>query len=53
VDVVRSERSTFYRCRRSFTDARFPKYPPLPVLTCVGFEPHDDRDHADATADKP
>jgi hypothetical protein len=40
-DVVRSARSTFYRCRRSFTDARFPKYPALPVVECAGFEPHD------------
>ncbi len=37
-DVVRSTRSTFYRCRLSFTDARFPKYPALPVLECAGFE---------------
>ena len=37
-DVVRSARSTFYRCRLSFTDARFPKYPALPVLECAGFE---------------
>jgi len=37
-DVVRSTRSTFYRCRLSFTDARFPKYPALPVLDCAGFE---------------
>jgi hypothetical protein len=36
--VIRSARSTFYRCRLSFTDARFPKYPPLPVLSCIGFE---------------
>ena len=40
-DIVRSARSTFYRCRLSFTDARFPKYPALPVLACAGFEPHD------------
>ncbi len=30
--------STFYRCERSATDARFPKYPRLPVLQCVGYE---------------
>ena len=41
VDVVRSSRSTFYRCRRSFTDARFPKYPALPLLHCAGYEPQD------------
>lgn len=30
---------TFYRCRLSETDPRFPKYPPLPVLRCAGHEP--------------
>ena len=29
--------SVFYLCDRSREDARFPKYPPLPVLTCPGF----------------
>ncbi|HEV8346911.1 MAG TPA: hypothetical protein VGQ16_10075 [Vicinamibacterales bacterium] len=38
VEIVRSARSTFYLCRRSFTDERFAKYPQLPVLQCVGFE---------------
>jgi hypothetical protein len=38
-DIVRSARSTFYRCRLSFTDARFPRYPALPVVECPGFEP--------------
>jgi hypothetical protein len=38
-DIIRSSRSTFYRCRLSFTDPRFPKYPQLPVLACEGFEP--------------
>ena len=30
--------SVFYLCERSATDARFPKYPRLPVLQCVGHE---------------
>jgi hypothetical protein len=30
--------STFYLCRLSETDPRFPKYPRLPVLRCSGFE---------------
>lgn len=30
--------STFYRCLRAETDARFKRYPPLPVLTCSGYE---------------
>ena len=29
--------SVFYRCGLSEEDPRFPKYPPLPVLTCPGF----------------
>lgn len=36
--VVETGRSSFYLCERSFTDPRFPKYPPLPVVACVGFE---------------
>jgi len=39
VRVIRSDRgTTFYFCKLSATDARFPKYPRLPVLTCSGFE---------------
>ena len=30
--------STFYLCERSAADARFPKYPRLPVLRCAGYE---------------
>jgi hypothetical protein len=30
--------STFYLCGLSATDARFPKYPRLPVLRCPGYE---------------
>lgn len=30
--------STFSLCLRSRTDARFPRYPRLPVTTCPGFE---------------
>lgn len=30
--------SRFYLCERSTTDPRFPKYPPLPVLECPGYE---------------
>jgi len=29
----------FWRCQRSVTDAAYPKYPPLPMLQCRGFEP--------------
>ena len=37
--TIRSDRgSLFYRCALSARDSRFPKYPRLPVLSCVGFE---------------
>jgi hypothetical protein len=31
--------SRFYRCRRAETDARFARYPALPVRACPGYEP--------------
>lgn len=31
--------SVFYLCRRAETDPRFPRYPPIPVFRCMGFEP--------------
>jgi hypothetical protein len=30
--------STFYRCGLAETDARYAKYPVLPVLSCPGYE---------------
>jgi hypothetical protein len=36
--IVQAARSTFHLCTRSFTDERFRKYPPLPVLRCIGYE---------------
>jgi len=36
--LIRARRSTFYMCQRSFTDERFPKYPRLPVVQCIGYE---------------
>lgn len=30
--------SVFWRCARAETDRRYPKYPPLPVLRCPGYE---------------
>jgi hypothetical protein len=39
---VETERgSVFYRCARAVTDPRFPKYPPLPVVRCEGYETDD------------
>ena len=31
--------SVFLYCRKSESDPRFPKYPPLPVRACAGHEP--------------
>ena len=37
---VTSDRgSVFLLCDLSRTDARFPRYPPLPVQRCEGYEP--------------
>jgi hypothetical protein len=35
--VTSARGSTFYLCRLSFVDARFPRYPPIPVVACAGF----------------
>lgn len=37
--VVSGRGSVFWLCRRSSTDAAFPRYPRLPVLRCPGFDP--------------
>jgi hypothetical protein len=37
--IVTTRSSQFYLCRLSFSDPRFPRYPPLPVLQCSGFQP--------------
>jgi hypothetical protein len=42
--VTSSRESVFFLCQRSLTDPGFPRYPPLPVLTCRGYErllPHE------------
>jgi hypothetical protein len=37
--VVTNRRgSTFYRCARAESDSRYPRYPPLPRLSCDGYE---------------
>ena len=44
VEAIANDRgSVFYRCRLSFQDPRFPKYPRLPVLRCTGYQPKNDR----------
>jgi hypothetical protein len=36
--------SRFYLCELSKTDSRFPKYPRLPVLSCAGYEPREEKE---------
>jgi hypothetical protein len=33
--------SRFYMCALSRVDPAFPKYPPLPVVKCSGYRPHE------------
>ena len=38
--VIRNTRgSEFSLCERSRIDPAYPKYPPVPVIRCPGFEP--------------
>lgn len=41
LELVGSKRSVFVRCGRSDEDPRFPRYPPLPVGRCSGFQVDD------------
>ncbi len=36
-ELLSSKRSVFLRCGLAAADARFPRYPPLPVAACAGF----------------
>ena len=37
--VIKNARgSRFYLCKRAETEPRYRRYPPLPVLSCPGFE---------------
>jgi hypothetical protein len=36
--IIADRGSVFYLCQLSKIDARFPKYPRLPVTACEGFE---------------
>jgi hypothetical protein len=36
--IVSDRGSRFYLCERSKTDERFPRYPPLPVVTCNRYD---------------
>lgn len=37
-ELLASARSVFLRCGMARRDARFARYPPLPVLACSGYE---------------
>ncbi len=39
LELADSGRSVFVRCGLAATDPRFPRYPPLPVRACPGYEP--------------
>ena len=36
--LLASRRSVFVRCGLAATDPSFPRYPPLPVLACRGYQ---------------
>ena len=38
---IKTPRSRFLLCQLSQTDARFPKYPPQPVIRCAGYQTED------------
>jgi hypothetical protein len=37
--LLASRRSVFVRCGLAAVDARFPRYPGLPVMACAGYRP--------------
>ena len=44
--VTSSRGSEFVMCQLSFTDPDFPRYPPLPVLTCRGYQADTDNGYS-------
>ena len=49
--VIQTARGSIFRlCERSTSDSRFPRYPNLPVLECVGFQPVDPKIRAQPSA---
>jgi hypothetical protein len=40
--VPNTRGSVFSLCQRSRDDRRYPRYPPIPVLSCPGFDPGPD-----------
>jgi len=50
--IVSGRGSTFWLCGLSATDARFPKYPRLPVVRCAGFDgPREPREEPPSAPD--
>ena len=43
-EIVSSKGSIFLLCEKSETDRRFTKYPPQPVVQCVGYERREESD---------
>ncbi len=46
--VTNRQGSTFFRCTRAEIDARFVRYPPLPVVHCAGYETRSSESGAEA-----
>lgn len=44
--------TSFYRCLRAQTDRSFPKYPPLPVWRCRGYQPQASDDASNVSLPK-
>ena len=44
--ITSGKGSVFWLCELAQTDDRFRKYPPQPIVNCIGYEPRDE-DHAD------
>lgn len=47
--IESSRGSTFIRCELSFVDARFARFPALPVKACDGYRPRDSGPDSDGT----
>jgi len=50
---VPTRHALYWRCALAETDARFPRYPRLPVLACDGFTPATDTTPGPASPEDP